>query len=323
MYACQARGALAMTTVLSVDLDPISALHSVYGLPSPGAASRGQVLREGLARFLELFDQLGVTATFFVVGEALRDCAELHPRVIQTLQEAQAKGHRVGNHSWSHRYDLAHCDRRTQARELRLAHQELIRHGLVVEGFRAPGYTHTRALLDEVAALGYRYDSSRLPSPLYFAAKLGYVAKMALSGRRSATSLRGGSSFLGSDRPRMLPQSSLWDVPISVTPRLRLPMHGALLVRSHGAAAKAVHNHARSASYLHIHFHGTDLMQGNTPAIGPELTKAMPELKIPVQERMARLRNLLEARKEAGSIEQALALPLAGDDDAKRTGMGG
>lgn len=302
-------GPAAMTTVLSVDLDPIASLHAVYGLPAAGAESRGQVLREGLSRFLELFAQVDATATFFVVGEALRDCAELHPRVIETLKDAQKAGHRFANHSWSHRYDLAQCDRRTQVRELEQAHEELSRHGLRVEGFRAPGYTHNRALLDEVAALGYRYDSSRLPSPTYYAAKLAYAAKIAVSGRRSATSLRGGASFLGSDRPRLLPQSSLWDVPISVTPRFRLPMHGALLVRSHGAAAKAVQDHARSAAYVHMHFHGSDLMDGESVAITSELRNQMSELQIPVDKRRARLRELLEQRKEKGtSIEQALAL---------------
>lgn len=299
-----------MSTVLSVDLDPIATLHAVYGLSSPGAASRGQVLREGLSRFLELFDQAGATATFFVVGEALRDCAELHPRVIDTLKDAQKAGHRFANHSWSHRYDLARCDRRTQAKELRMAHEELTRHGLRVQGFRAPGYTHNRALLDEVAALGYRYDSSRMPSPSYYVAKLAYAAKIAASGQSSATSLRGAASFLGSDRPRLLPQSSLWDVPISVTPRLRLPMHGALLLRTKGAAAKAVQDHARSAAYVHMHFHGSDLMKGDSPAMSGELTRRMAELQTPVDKRCAALRSILEARDGGRSIEETLSLPL-------------
>lgn len=298
-----------MTTVISVDLDPLATLHAVYGLKPPGPDARGRVMQEGLSRFLELFAAVGAKATFFVVGEALRDCAELYPRVIETMQEAQRNGHRFGNHSWAHRYDLAHCDRAVQHRELKSAHEELSRHGLEVQGFRAPGYTHSRALLDEVAALGYRYDSSRLPSPLYYAAKIAAIAKMAISGRNSASSRKGAACFLGGDRPRLLPQSSLWDVPISVTPRLRLPMHGALLLRQRGAVAQMVRDYARSAAYVHMHFHGSDLMEGEGNSIHPDLLRVMPELQLALSNRLSSLRSLLNARDGGISIEEALALP--------------
>jgi peptidoglycan/xylan/chitin deacetylase (PgdA/CDA1 family) len=46
---------------------------------------------------LDALAELGVKATFFVVGEA----AEKHPELVARMV---AEGHELGNHTWSHRY---------------------------------------------------------------------------------------------------------------------------------------------------------------------------------------------------------------------------
>jgi peptidoglycan/xylan/chitin deacetylase (PgdA/CDA1 family) len=64
--------------------------------------------------FLDMLDELGVKATFFMVGQNVRDHSE--------LVKNRLDGHEVGNHTWAHR-DLATMDlpaiqadlRRTQA----------------------------------------------------------------------------------------------------------------------------------------------------------------------------------------------------------------
>jgi peptidoglycan/xylan/chitin deacetylase (PgdA/CDA1 family) len=66
------------------------------------------------ARFLDVLDEVGIPATFFMVGRNVRDHAD--------LVKGRLGGHEVGNHSWAHR-DLATMDlagiqsdlRRTQA----------------------------------------------------------------------------------------------------------------------------------------------------------------------------------------------------------------
>jgi len=47
-------------------------------------------------KIMELFEQFGMRATFFVTGKAV----ELHPEIIRSLLE---KGHQIGNHSWNHK----------------------------------------------------------------------------------------------------------------------------------------------------------------------------------------------------------------------------
>lgn len=52
------------------------------------------------AKIMEILNELGVKATFFVVGEK----AEKHPSIIQSLFDS---GHQVANHSWSHKRPLS------------------------------------------------------------------------------------------------------------------------------------------------------------------------------------------------------------------------
>jgi peptidoglycan-N-acetylglucosamine deacetylase len=51
--------------------------------------------------FLEMLGAYGVRATFFVVGERVREAPEL-------MQRAVAEGHEIGIHGWQHRYTFTH-----------------------------------------------------------------------------------------------------------------------------------------------------------------------------------------------------------------------
>ena len=53
--------------------------------------------------------------------------------------------------------------------------------GTGVRGFRAPGYDVSPAMLDTLARLGYRYDSSIFPAPGYYAAKAAVMAALAIA----------------------------------------------------------------------------------------------------------------------------------------------
>lgn len=295
-----------MSTLLSVDLDPVSAHMAVHGLGPADPKTRGVVLERALFRFLEILDKQQSQATFFIVGQELAWCQEHAPKVIEGLLQAQAAGHRVGNHSWSHRYDLAFLPESVQRHEIAQAHRIFEACGLEVEGFRAPGYIHDARLLRQVEAQGYRYDSSRMPSPLYYAAKVFKLATMRLRGRRSVSQYRGFHAFWGDDRPSILPQSSLWEVPISVAPGTMLPMLGGLLLSRRGWAAKAVRGYLESASYVHLHFHGLDLVDVRGDGLAPALIAAQRELGISLKDRSERLAGILKLRAGTQSIEDAL-----------------
>ncbi len=95
---------------------------------------------------LDLLDRHGVCATFFVTGER----AARHPGIVR---EIVARGHSIGNHSFSHMPLLMLKGMRTLRREIKAAQTVLGRFGIVPLAFRPPvGITNPhlwRVLLEQ------------------------------------------------------------------------------------------------------------------------------------------------------------------------------
>jgi peptidoglycan-N-acetylglucosamine deacetylase len=293
--------------LLSVDLDDVGCYHAIHGLKPPAQQQLGIVLERCLPRFLELFRELGVRATFFIIGRDLeRDLSDAG-RGAALLKQALAEGHELANHSYSHAYDLSTWPKARISEDLKACDELLRQLGVAVSGFRTPGYTHDANLLNVVADLGYRYDSSALPSPPYYIAKVGVMAWMALRGRRSHSLARGWRSFLGTLQPRYMEDLRLWEVPMSVSPYLRLPLIGTMLLAGPGPLAARLRAVATKQTFFHLELHGLDLADsGDDGTSGdgyaPELKALQPELQVPLTIRMDRLRSLLMARSDARPI---------------------
>ena len=299
------------TTLVSVDLDDLACYHAIHGLEPPSATQQRIVIEHCLPRYLDLFDDLGVRATFFVIGRDLARDLEAGGRGADLLRRALAAGHELANHSYAHAYDLVRWPKARIAEDLHACDRLLREIGAPVVGFRAPGYTHNVSLLGQVAALGYRYDSSALPSPPYYLAKLGVMASMAIRGRHSRSMARGWQSFMGSRQPRYMSQLKLWEVPMSVSPYLRLPLIGTALLAGPEPLATRLRQGAIGQRYFHLELHGIDLADaGDNGSAGdgyaPELKALQPELRIPLKLRLDRLRQLLRDRADATSIVSTL-----------------
>jgi peptidoglycan-N-acetylglucosamine deacetylase len=291
------------STIVSVDLDDLACYHAIHGLPAPPAASAGVVLERCLPRFLELFEELGVRATFFVIGRDLQRDLGAGGRGAALLRRALAAGHELANHSFAHAYDMVTWTPAAIYDDLRRCDVLLRGLGARPTGFRAPGYTHDGLLLQQVAALGYRYDSSLMPSPSYFAGKLAVIGWMAMRGRTSSSLAQGWRSFVGPTRPHFMPECGLWEVPVSVSPVLRLPMVGTFVIGGRGLLLRE----ATERRYLHLELHGIDLADPASDGYDPALRKRQPELKVPLAVRLGRLRGLLTARGTGTSIGGAFA----------------
>lgn len=295
-----------MSTLVSVDLDDVGCYHEIHGLERPSPEQAGIVLERCLPRFLDLFDELGVTATFFVIGRDLQRDLEAGGRGAKLLEQALAYGHELGNHSFEHAYDMTTWEASKIASDLRRCDALLRRLGAEPRGFRAPGYTHDRRLLTQVAGLGYRYDSSSMPSPAYYLAKVGVLAWMRVRGRESKSMLGGLSSFVGSTTPRYDPRVALWEVPISVSRFLRIPLIGTSLLSGPPALSEPLRAEARQMAHLHVELHGIDLGDERGDGYAPALRAIQPELETPLATRLERLKGLLEARGGGTSIIRAL-----------------
>ncbi|MCA9650545.1 MAG: polysaccharide deacetylase family protein [Myxococcales bacterium] len=293
-------------TLVSVDLDDAACYHAIHGLPPPDPEQARAALERWLPRFLELFARARVHATFFVIGRELRRDADDRGRGAELLRRALAEGHELGNHGHAHAYDLVRWPAERQRDDLRACDAALRELGATVEGFRAPGYTHDAELLRRVVELGYRYDSSCLPSPAYYATKLAVMGAMALRGERSSSLATGGRSFVGPVEPYRRRDVPLWELPMSVSPHLRLPLIGTFLLAGPGPLSAALRRAALRLPRLHLELHAIDLADPERDPIAPVLVERQPELKVPWRVRHERLWELLRRRGGGTTLRSAI-----------------
>ncbi len=154
----------------------------------------------GLRRALDFFGRAGVRATLFVIAEDLND-----PRKRELLTEAVREGHEIASHSLTHRR-LTAITREEKRREI-IESRERLTHelGVVVDGFRAPGFALDREALEMIAEAGYAYDSSLFPT----------------SGLARAI----GAGHLSVSPHRPLPGYALVELPMPAHRPLPLPFH--------------------------------------------------------------------------------------------------
>lgn len=173
---------------LSVDVDPLTAYYTIHGLGAPPKQVHQTILRKALPRFEQLFAELDVPATFFVVGRDLEQSDEAQT-VLQRLCQA---GHELANHTYSHPYELCRLSRDAVAEEVERGHAAIVQtlgDSCAPVGFRSPGYFVNGTVLQVLIEQGYRYDSSMFPSPPYYLAKAAVMLGLAVRGRRSGAVL--------------------------------------------------------------------------------------------------------------------------------------
>jgi polysaccharide deacetylase family protein (PEP-CTERM system associated) len=110
-------------------------------------------------RMLDLLDEHGVSATFFVLGWVAQRAPGL-------VKEIERRGHEVGCHGMSHQ--LVYKQQPAEFRAETLAAKRLLEDltGAPVSGYRAASYSIvSRSLwaLDVLLEIGFRYDSSIFP----------------------------------------------------------------------------------------------------------------------------------------------------------------
>jgi peptidoglycan/xylan/chitin deacetylase (PgdA/CDA1 family) len=119
--------------------------------PEDEPVGRHFSVTRALPRILELLDELGLKATFFVEGLN----TELYP---DALVELGAAGHEVAYHGWCHE-QWAELDPSREAELLERGVRTMEELGGRPEGFRPPGGRLTEASLDALRGLGFEYCS--------------------------------------------------------------------------------------------------------------------------------------------------------------------
>jgi peptidoglycan/xylan/chitin deacetylase (PgdA/CDA1 family) len=292
---------------VSVDLDGIECYFRIHALPgAPPASARYAVLRRCLPRLAELFALHGVTPTWFVVGRDVEEDAEGR----RLLAELASAGHELANHSYSHPYDLVRLPRLDIAAQIDRAHAAVADvAGRAPEGFRAPGYEVSAEVLELLGERGYRYDSSAFPSLPYYAAKAAVMAAMRVRGQASG-SILGRPAVLGAPLTPYRPRTGepyrrgdapLWELPMAVTPGLRLPVIGTSLITAPAWLRRRLVAAALRTPFVNLELHGIDLADAEADGLPPALIARQPDLRRPLEAKRAALDATLTEARAAGA----------------------
>ena len=298
---------------VSVDLDAIECYHRIHALSeAPSETARNAILRRALPRLGDLFARHGVRATFFTVGRDLQADAEGR----SVLADLTKAGHEIASHTYSHPYDLVRLGRAGIVDEIERAEASIEEAcGSAPVGFRAPGYEISAELIDVLCSRGYRYDSSTFPAIPYYLAKAAVMGVLRAAGRKSG-------SILGSPMVLVAPQTPyrpaagspyrrgdlpIVEMPVTVTPLLRLHVIGTTLVLSPEWLRRRLVSSALTTSHFNLELHGIDLADAHEDGLSPALVARQPDLRVSLARKTAALEATLGEAKAAGATFLTLA----------------
>jgi polysaccharide deacetylase family protein (PEP-CTERM system associated) len=224
---------------LALSFDVEDWFHSEFVPTSEPRAE--SVVERGTSYILDLLRRTGSRATFFVLGEAVRE----HPALLRRIVD---EGHELATHGVDHR-PLWRLDAQTFSRQLTEFRSlvEGILGRFPVVGYRAPSFSldrRTAWALDVLHDHGYAYDSSVFPARV----KLYGVPDAPVRIYRPARD----------DLARHDPRAPLLEFPVAVGSLgpLRLPVAGGFYLRALPFALfctilAAIRRRRPAALYLH------------------------------------------------------------------------
>ena len=286
----------ARTAAVNVDVDSLYLYYRLHDLDE--ASATNAVWERGVVRFAELFAELNVQATFFVVASDL----ERWPAAARICGELHDAGHEIASHSWSHPYDLTRQPAAAIADELDRAYSLLSEvRGRPISGFRAPGYNMAPAVYDLLADRGYSYDSSLFPCPPYYLAKAAVMAKMRLQGQRSEAILGDPRDVFTFRRLPHVARPGLVEFPITVLPGVRAPVIGTSLLMMGERGWSMIRPIMSRLSFVNLEFHGIDMCDLDADGIDPALMK-QPDLRVPLADKRSLFRRVLSDLASSHSV---------------------
>lgn len=182
-------------------------------------------------RVLDILDRLDVRITWFIVG---RD-AEM-PENLESLQAIVRANHEIANHSykhepWLHLYPSSELEAEIRQAEVSITKAT----GIRPVGFRGPGFSYSQQTLEILAARGYIYDASLLPTFIGPVARAYYF----LTARLPRAERRKRAALFGTLGQGFRPNKPFWaktnagpilQIPVTTLPLLRTPIHVSYLL---------------------------------------------------------------------------------------------
>lgn len=224
-----------MRVCVSIDMDNY---RDYQRLVDPdGDAGERSFYDDAVPRFLDLFDRLGMRATFFMIGIDA-DSQGNRARV----REIAARGHEVGNHSHTHPYNFRSLSRARKVAEIEQADAAIADVvGVRPVGFRTPSLDVDPETVEIIAERGYLYDSSIFPGPFMWLFMLYgklFVRHADYALGSLLTPVAPSQPYVPDARklnrkgvPAPGGVSSIVEIPVTLVPHSGLPFYGTLMRR--------------------------------------------------------------------------------------------
>lgn len=268
-----------MLLAVSVDLDEAHHYRAIHGQASTERSS--VVHRVAVPRLSDWARQRSIPLTWFVVGQDLEQ-----PENAESTRSLARGGDELGCHSYSHHYDLTRRSFAEMRSEVERGVTSIERAtGVKVKGFRAPGYVVNDPLLDLLRETGLCYDSSVFPCPSYYALKTGAIAALSLRRKESRAIvdvpevLRAPAEPYRVGKPYWFRGTGIWELPIQVTRKARLPFIGTALTMAGSTGARLLAKGVLGEPLINLELHGIDALDRHDGL--EDLAAQQKDLRIP------------------------------------------
>jgi peptidoglycan/xylan/chitin deacetylase (PgdA/CDA1 family) len=287
---------------ISVDLDEIPNYWAIHGLDPAQGSGRGlsAVYDVAVGRLLDLAEEERIPLTLFAIGSDLARTENA-----ETLRAAHVRGHEIANHTLDHRYDLTRLGRDDMAHQIEggitaVAHAV----GEAPVGFRAPGYTITDEVFDLLQEMGVRYDSSVFPCPAYWAMKASAISLYKARGRESRSIVDTPNVLRAPTRPYFVGRpyykrgTGMLELPVQVTPKLRLQFIGTTVTMAGPTGAKKLAEMCVGEPLVNLELHGIDVLDERDGL--EELAPHQLDVRIARERKLAAIRAVISVLRDNG-----------------------
>jgi len=213
---------------------------------------RGGYFDMVIPRIVAMLGEIGLPLTIFAVGRDFEKQENIRSiECFKSLTSYEFANHSYNHLPWMHTLTndeiQFEIDKTSQAIESHLGNRPL--------GFRGPGFSCPVEVLRVLAARGFAYDGSLFPTSIAPLARAVFLLRSGLDGeqRAKASKLYGGwSSALQANRPyqRTIDHTKLWELPVTVMPFSRTPIHFSYFTFLAGFSRLAAKAYFRKAIWL-------------------------------------------------------------------------
>lgn len=200
-----------------------------------------------ISRIVEILGEYELPLTVFMVG---RDLANEYAADLDAIDSfSTLPAWEPANHSLNHLPWMHTMEANELRDEIAITHDQIrTMTGETPRGFRGPGFSCPPEVLDVLSELGYLYDASIFPTSMAPIARAVFLARTDLRGedREKAKQLYGGFAsmrkpnhphlrslreVLDAECDEVLGEAGhdLWEIPVTVMPILRTPIHFSYL----------------------------------------------------------------------------------------------